>query len=148
MPDATWDIRSPESEAEYSAYYHLRWTVLRRPWDQPRGSEQDAWEDRATHAMLVLESGEIAGVGRLHRRDDGAGQIRFMAVAPSHRRQGVAAAILEHLEQRAAELGMRELWLNARDAAVGFYLSHGYADRSEAPTVFGIPHRVMRKTLS
>ena len=59
-------LTSPVSEADYNAYYELRWKILRAPWNQPRGSERDDREADSTHLMVVEGNGAVAGVGRLH----------------------------------------------------------------------------------
>ena len=42
----------PSIDAEWQAYFDLRWQVLRAPWNQPRGSEQDGLEDTSEHALI------------------------------------------------------------------------------------------------
>jgi hypothetical protein len=59
-------IIEPSTPAQFSDYYELRWKILRKPWNQPRGSERDALDETATHLMLLDEDGAPAGVGRLH----------------------------------------------------------------------------------
>ena len=49
-----------------------------------------------------------------------------MAVDPAFARQGVDHALLNHLEE--VKLNLVEIQLNARQAAVPFYLRHGYLD--------------------
>jgi GNAT superfamily N-acetyltransferase len=93
-------LTSPVSEADYNAYYELRWKILRAPWNQPRGSERDDREADSTHLMVVEGNGAVAGVGRLHFNGISEAQIRYMAVAVDHRRQGIGTRILAALEDR------------------------------------------------
>ena len=72
-------ITSPDSQEDFEKYYSLRWKLLRYPWNQPKGSEKDEFEDTAFHVM-ICENGRIpVGVGRLHINNDGEAQIRYMA---------------------------------------------------------------------
>jgi hypothetical protein len=48
------EIRSPETVEEFMQYYELRWRLLRKPWNQPKGSEKDEKEDEAFHKHISL----------------------------------------------------------------------------------------------
>ena len=54
-----WHLRSPATPDEWQRYYHLRWQILRAPWQQPPGSERDDLEAQAYHLMLLTEQGDI-----------------------------------------------------------------------------------------
>ncbi len=53
------------------------------------------------------------------------------------------------LERTAAGQGASQVWLNARDTAIDFYLRLGYAPFGESfvSELTGIPHIGMRKAL-
>ncbi|RRQ19931.1 GNAT family N-acetyltransferase [Thiohalobacter thiocyanaticus] len=141
-------LSSPCDEAELKHYFDLRWQLLRAPWDQPRGSERDEFEDAAFHLQVQDRSGSLIGIGRLHRIDDTRGQIRYMAVVEAWRGRGVGTALLEALEQQARDWSLDEIRLHARQAAVDFYAHHGYSAVAPSHTLFGsIPHFLMRKPL-
>ncbi len=145
-------IRVPRTPAEREAAFHLRWQILRQPWQQPPGSERDDLDAREDAAFLVIAvdaAGEVRGTGRLHRIDATTGQIRYMAVNPGERGRGTGRAILDALEAEAARWGLNRLVLNAREDVVGFYTRAGYAVSGPAPTLFGaIPHQRMEKSLA
>ena len=136
----------PTTPAEWQDYYQFRWQQLRAPWQQPPGSEQDEHEEQATHRMIVDEHHQVLAVGRLHQLDAVSGQIRYMAVSEAHQGQQLGRRLLRALEQQAYQAGYRQLQLNARESAVGFYRKLGYQERSEAPTQFGIGHKRMEKS--
>jgi predicted GNAT family N-acyltransferase len=142
-------IRAPATEHEFEAYYRLRWRILREPWNQPPGSEKDDRETEALHLAAWSDSGTLMGVGRLHPVNARAGQIRYMAVDPSQRGQGIGTAVLQELEKLAARAGLEELMLNAREEAVSFYQAHGYEVVRHSHCLFGvIPHMEMRKRIT
>ena len=90
----------------------------------------------------------MVGVGRLHQASEGIGQIRFMAVDLRARSCGCGRAILSGLEARGREWRFTEIVLNAREAAIDFYLHSGYRVVGRAYVLFdSIPHYVMRKQL-
>ena len=59
-------IVNPQTLQDWQLYYDLRWRLLRAPWQQPKGSEKDEWEQNGYHVMAKSDDGEIVGVGRIH----------------------------------------------------------------------------------
>jgi N-acetylglutamate synthase-like GNAT family acetyltransferase len=142
------EVRRPESEHDWAAYFNLRWQMLRAPWNQPRGSERDPLEDVSEHALICDEQGNALAVGRLHFNSPEEGQIRFMAAAPHARGQGLGRCIVAHLEAIARAKGAKTIILYARDSAESFYAKLGYAVVGPGPTLFdAIPHVKMCKRL-
>ncbi|MCX7929734.1 MAG: GNAT family N-acetyltransferase [Chlorobi bacterium] len=145
----TFVIRSPETADEWEAYYTLRYRILRQPWGAPLGSERDEREHLAVHRIaLDAGTGHIVGCGRIHQRDDGSAQIRFMAVADDYRGRGIGSLLLESLEQWAKQQSITHIVLYARTTAVRFYLQHGYRVLERAHTLYNaIEHVLMEKRL-
>lgn len=142
-------LRSPKTADEWTQYYQLRWQILRKPWGQPQGSEQDECEQQAIHKMVINEQGDVLAVGRLEKVGQYQGQIRFMAVSENARGQGLGQQIIKALEQQASQLGMHEINLNARESAVGFYQKLDYKQVKFSHTLFDeIKHYTMVKKLS
>lgn len=144
------NIRSPQTPAEWAAYYQLRYEVLRQPWQQPAGSERvPEDEDPATvHALRLATDGTTIGVAMLQSAEQMRGQVRFMAVSPEWQGHGIGRELLEYLEEAGRRLGYSEIRLHAREAAVPFYTRLGYAVEAPSHTLFGsIPHFLMVKTL-
>ena len=138
-------IKSPITQDEWESYYRLRFTILRAPWNQPLGSEVLADESEAIHAM-VIEDDQIIGVARMHKSGENQGQVRCVAVAAEAQGKGVGKAIMIHLEEKAKEMGMQEIVLEARENAVPFYKSMGYVIEKESYLLFGeIQHYRMKK---
>ena len=142
-------LKSPQVEQEWQDYFDLRWRILRAPWQQPRGSEQDEYEDSAYHVMASDQQRQvIVAIGRIHQLDDHSAQIRYMATAESARGRGIGALVLRELEQQACHWGTTHILLNAREQAVTFYQRHGYRVIAQAEMLFGeIAHLRMQKIL-
>lgn len=141
-------ITQPQTPDEFEKYYDLRWRILRKPWDQPRGSEKDEKEDEAIHAMVCETEGIPVGVGRAHFNNPGEAQVRYMAVEENQRGKGIGALVLSELERRSKEKGAEYIVLNARDNALPFYQKYGYKVIKQSYVLFGaIPHFEMRKDL-
>jgi N-acetylglutamate synthase-like GNAT family acetyltransferase len=141
------EIKSPQTDAEWKAYYALRFNVLREPWNQPLGSEVLADEDQAIHAIAV-EDNEVLGVARMHESAEKQGQVRCVATATAAQGKGIGKAIMAYLEEEAKAKGWTEIVLEARENAVPFYQRIGYTIVAESYLLFGeIQHYRMSKTL-
>ena len=141
------EIKSPQTDAEWKAYYALRFNVLREPWNQPLGSEVLADEDQAIHAIAV-EDNEVLGVARMHESAEKQGQVRCVATATAAQGKGIGKAIMAYLEEEAKTKGWTEIVLEARENAVPFYQRIGYTIVAESYLLFGeIQHYRMSKTL-
>ena len=140
------EIRPPQNSEEWGKYYETRWQVLRAPWKQPRGSEQDNLEAQAYH-LIALESTTPLGVGRIHLNTPTEAQVRYMAVIPEAQGKGIGRKILAKLEQHMRHQGVRMIVLNARESAVQFYEPAGYHIIAQIPSLYKIPHWKMRKLL-
>jgi N-acetylglutamate synthase-like GNAT family acetyltransferase len=140
-------VRIPETAQEWEQYYHLRYTVLREPWGQPKGSEVLQDEAQADHAMVIdSETQEIVGVARMQTNTPTQGQVRCVAVAPHVQGRGVGKLLMNYLEEIAQQKGIKEIILDARENAVKFYLSIGYEIFEDSYLLFGeIQHYKMRK---
>jgi ribosomal protein S18 acetylase RimI-like enzyme len=147
-PSSAPIIRVPSDDLEWQALMELRWRVLRAPWGQPRGSEQDAFESQAIHRVAVVEPGKIIGTGRLHNIGEREGQVRYMAVDDAWRNRGIGSALLAALELAAFHQGMDSVFLEARESGIAFYQRHGYVVTGAGKVMFGeIRHVRMIKQL-
>lgn len=141
------EIKTPQTDSEWKAYYALRFNVLREPWNQPPGSEVLADEDQAIHAIAV-EDEEVLGVARMHESSPKQGQVRCVAIATAAQGKGIGKAIMAYLEDQAKTKGWTEIVLEARENAVPFYERIGYTIIAESYLLFGeIQHYRMSKTL-
>jgi GNAT superfamily N-acetyltransferase len=85
-------------------------------------------------AVWIAKSGPAAAGCVLYRplaHLGKAGEIKRLYVRPSHRRFGIADALLRALEDFAASRQIRWLYLDTKDElveAIAFYKRHGYAE--------------------
>jgi ribosomal protein S18 acetylase RimI-like enzyme len=138
----------PKTKEDFQRYYDLRWRILRKPWDQPVGSEKDELENQSIHIMVCQDDRKPIGVGRVHLNTPTEAQIRYMAVEEGFRSKGTGSIILKELEIRIKKKGAKYVTLNARESAVKFYERNGYHVVEKTHTLFGsIPHYKMEKRL-
>jgi GNAT superfamily N-acetyltransferase len=150
MANTTFEVRPPQTPAEWESYFNLRFDVLRAAWGQPKGSETDSDDNSSTHAAIIVPDVGCVAAGRLHALTDrpGVAQIRYMAVHPAYQGKGLGAKVVAYLEVQAKAQGFDLITLNARETAVPFYLKCGYSIISEGPLVWGvIPHKICTKTI-
>lgn len=141
-------IKTLQSQEDWEGYFDLRWRVLRAAWKQPRGSERDDLETESIHVMLCDVDRSAAAIGRLHFNSAEEAQVRYMAVDPKVRRQGLGTTVLAALESEAVKRGARRIVLNAREQAISFYERHGYVVIVPAETLFGeVAHTRMQKDI-
>ena len=142
-------VKIAATQTEIDAILLLRYKVLREPWQQPFESATDGLEAEAIHAYLKDENGLVIACGRLQKNSTTIGQIRFMAVDPNYRGQGLGKAILEALEKKARELSLLDIELQARENAVAFYKSNNYSVKEKSFLLWGIiQHYLMVKKLA
>lgn len=144
-----FQVTTPDTAQALEDYYHFRWTMLRKPWGQPEGSEKDEYDSHAIHRMVVDEHNQLIATGRLHITDVEEGQVRYMAVSENVRGKNIGTLIMMALEQEARKLGLKRLILNTRDDSAGFYIKCGYQVTGDVSTLFGsMTLQQMKKTLS
>jgi predicted GNAT family N-acyltransferase len=120
-------IREPQTSQEFEAYLLLRYTVLRKPWKQPLGSERDKDDATSIHIMAVNRNNDILGVCRLQFNSTEEAQLRFMGVAENTQGLGIGRKLIGYAEERAKKEGASRMILHAREIAVDFYKKCGYS---------------------
>ena len=141
-------IVSPSSESDFKEYYQLRWELLRKPWNQPLGSERDELEEEAIHYSAHNEEGLLLGVCRMHFLNKETAQIRFMAVQLAFKGLGIGRKLLEKAEDDAYANGIKKMILQSRENAVVFYQRQGYQTIEKSFQLYGeIQHFLMQKQI-
>ncbi len=144
-----YTIKQPENEEQLRQYYHLRWQLLRAPWNQPQGSEVDAIEAECLHFIAINKQQQVIGVARLQFNSESEAQIRYMAVLESHQKQGIGRALDNAIVQYAAKNNGDNIVLDAREDAVDFYKKLGYRQVEKSYLLFEkIQHFRMFKSLT
>jgi len=144
----TMRLKNPVTNLEFQNYYQLRWEVLRKPWDQAKGTEQDELETSCIHVMALNEVDECIGVGRLQFNSTEEAQIRYMGVRNDQQGKGVGKELMTYLENKTSENNRTKIILQARENAVPFYLSIGYSIKEKTFFLWNIiQHYKMEKVL-
>jgi GNAT superfamily N-acetyltransferase len=102
-------------------------------WASPLKPEHYAEAIRNKEFYVAEEDDAVIGFGTLN---PGESEIEAVYVSPGVVRRGVGSAILGRLEERARDLGLKSLKMDASLNAVPFYRSAGYEPRK------GMKHRL------
>lgn len=143
------EIKVVHMPADLESCFALRYEILRKPWNQPLGSERDEQEDFAWHLLACDSSGKAMGTARLQQLDDTSAQLRYMAVDTKMQGKGIGKMILQKAERLALQQGMQRVFLQARAHAVPFYQANGYHIIEKTFLLYGeIQHYSMEKRLT
>ena len=144
----TIKISEPLTPKEFGAYFLLRYTILRKPWNKPLGSEKDEQENECIHIIASNENKEILGVCRLQFNSKEEAQIRFMAVLEEFRGNNVGRKLLDYAEKKSKSKGAKKVILHARSTAVNFYKKCNYSEVEKSYLMWGeIQHYLMQKQI-
>lgn len=142
-----YTVRFASSAEDRELAYALRREVFEVEQNVPRPLDRDTHDHNANHVVAIDDEGRCVGTGRLVRLDARTSQIGRMAVAPSHRRQGVGDKVIEMLERLAVLRGIGDIICHVQLPAIPFFQNRGYVREGEEFLLEGVPHVVMRKTL-
>jgi putative acetyltransferase len=107
--------------------------------------------DTIQYALVAYENNEAVGCGAFKKFDDTSVEIKRMYVLPQHRNKGIAAAVLQELEQWAKEEGYHYTVLETgkkQPEAIALYTKKGYQIIPNYGQYAGIENSVcMKKVL-
>ena len=142
-----YKITTPKTTSDFNQYFLLRWELLRKPWDQKKGSERDDLENVSEHRMVVID-GDIVAVARLHYLNETVAQIRYMAVRKEFEHRGIGKALYTALEDEVRNNKTRKIILHAREPVIGFYEKLGFTVIKKSHVLFNqVQHFEMHKRL-
>jgi ribosomal protein S18 acetylase RimI-like enzyme len=119
------EIRSPKTDREWLDYYDLRYRVLRKPLNKPRGSEKNDDDSLGEH-FAIYENQVLKAIARLDTVEPTISQVRFVAVDSEIQGKGYGKLIMLAVEEKAIKNGNKKMILHARDYAVEFYKKLNY----------------------
>ena len=140
------EIRKPITPKEWDHYYDMRYNVLRKPLNQPFGSERNDGDLTGEHFALYADN-ILRAIARLDQAEPGISQVRFVAVHPDSQGKGYGKLLMEAVEAKSKLKGNTKMILHARYYAVDFYLKLGYTTIEKSYKLFDVlQHYLMEKT--
>ncbi len=104
------------------------------PWDDDLKAIEDAYLASGGEFLVGEYQGQVVAMGALRRVGPADAEIARMRVRPELQRRGIGRALLELLEARAVEMGIKHLRLDTtavQRAAQRLYESSGYTKVGE-----------------
>lgn len=134
---------------EYNETLKIRDKVLRRPSNKSIYDDDLSDEENKDILFGAFDDKNLLGVITLSIKTKDIAKIRFLAVDTELQRSGVGSKLINYIENYALEKGYKELILEARCTAKGFYLKHGYETVGEVyiPSHIHVEHIEMKKSL-
>lgn len=107
------------------------WSEIQRRYDFSAPNAFDPEFVAGEHGgfWVAFDAGELVGSVALAPLDGARAELDVMYVAPTHRRRGIADALLAALEAHAQSTGIKEVVLRAGDPqpeALAFYRAAGF----------------------
>lgn len=87
--------------------------------------------DPLAHTLLLEQEGRVVACGRVAPLADGRFKLGKIALSADLRGGGMGRKLVENLEFKALELGAQEVFIAARNGALGFYTHLGYTPYGE-----------------
>lgn len=133
-----------------SALYHetvaLRDAVLRQPLGM-RIRPEDVADDATRTHFVALQAGKVIGCISAVHLDTERTKLRQMAVTAETQGKGIGAALVRFAHTWARAQGYKEITLNARTSAQGFYEKLSYKTYGDRFEEVGVEHIEMRTRL-
>jgi GNAT superfamily N-acetyltransferase len=137
------------------ALYELRRRVLRGGDPQKSVVDRRDMEPTSLHLAGVVD-GVVVAAGSFfpsappHEPHRPSVQLRYLATEFDYQGHGVGSLLLRGAESRLASDGVKHLWANARDSALGFYEREGWEivpGSEHLSEETQLPHTVITKNL-
>lgn len=142
MPEKTYDkdflIRAwtPSDREEAAAVIRNALAEYGLPWE-PTGADRDVLEVETFYTAVggefwvIEQQGQLVGTGAYYpiQRGEKAVEIRKMYLSASVRGRGLGKYLLQQLENRIAQQGYQEIWIETASVlkeAVQLYERYGY----------------------
>ncbi len=121
----------------------IRKTVFVKEQNVPEELDFDGLDENCSHVLAFVESQIPIGTARMLPD----GHIGRVAVLKKWRGLGVGKSLVKKLMEKAARLGLLEVYLNSQESAIGFYEKIGFRKKGKLFYEAGIPHLQMRKAI-
>jgi predicted GNAT family N-acyltransferase len=128
----------------------IREAVFMREQHVPAELEWDGLDNACRHALALSMKGDAIGCGRLipPRNGKSPAHIGRLAVLPEWRGKMVGTGVLEALLDYARSMKYPEVIVHAQAQAKPFYRRFGFEEEGERFMDAGIPHILMRLSLT
>ena len=121
------EIMRATEEWQRAGAYSVRIEGMNRQHHIPLREEFDEHDCDGTKYIVILDDGYPVATSRFYEEDREKAIIGRVVVLPDHRGRGLGIQVVTEAEKWAAELGFKQLIVDSRLEAVGFYEKLGYS---------------------
>ena len=121
------EVMRAEEEWQRAGAYSVRIQGMNRQHHISLREEFDEHDGEGTRYIVVLDDGYPVATCRIYPVDEQRARIGRVVVLPEYQGRHLGSKVISEAEKWIAECGFREVVIDARDVAVGFYEKLGYA---------------------
>lgn len=140
------EVRPLATGADWEAARTIRFEVFVDEQQVPAELELDEYDASARH-WLAFEGATPVATARVVEKE-GRWKIGRVAVRKPWRGQGVGLAMMRAIVEAGREAGAPDAFLESQTHAIPFYERLGFVAEGPEFMDAGIPHRLMRLTLT
>ena len=109
--------------------------------------DEDELDGISWHLLLQDEDGTAVGAARLYVEDGMTAHLGRIVIKKERRGTGLGLVMLNAMEEKAREMGLRDMKLGGQTRAAGFYEKAGFVRYGEEFYDEYCPHVMLRKEL-
>ena len=120
------EVMRAEQEWQRAGAYSVRIQGMNRQHHISLRDEFDEHDGDGTRYIILLDDGYPIATARFFEKSKNCVIIGRVVVLPEYRGLGMGRKVLQEAEDWICELGYREIKVDSRTVAVGFYEKNGY----------------------
>ena len=132
---------------DYQRLLDMRYAILRAPLGLDWSGEDLAAEAEELHFGLFDDDDALVACAVVRPLSEETAKLRQMAVVEQHRGKGLGRQLLQGIEAALRPKGIRQIEMDARKTATGFYAESGYRIEGGQFIQVTIPHFKMVKAI-
>ena len=131
------EVMRAEQEWQRAGAYSVRIEGMNRQHNISLREEFDEHDGDGTRYIVLLDDGYPVATARFYEKSKDCVIIGRVVVLPEYRGQGLGEKVISEAETWIRELGYREIEVDSRTVAVGFYEKNGFKRISEDVVISG-----------
>lgn len=132
------EVMRAEEEWQRAGAYSVRIQGMNRQHHISLRDEFDEHDGEGTKYIILLDQGYPVGTCRFYEIGESAVTIGRVVVLPEYREHHLGERVIREAEDWIRELGYKEIIVDSRVVAVGFYEKLGYEKVSDEVYMSGV----------
>ena len=132
------EVMRAEEEWQRAGAYSVRIQGMNRQYHISLRDEFDEHDREGTKYIVLLNQGYPIATCRFYEKGGNAVTIGRVVVLPEYREQHLGERVIREAESWIRELGYKEIIVDSRTVAVGFYEKLGYEKISDEVYMSGV----------